>query len=264
MIYKRRVIKIIKSDFELIVHKLPDNIPYINVYPIGDVHVGSAEFDERQWETWVTHVLNDPYGYIVITGDMLNCAFKNSKSDVYADILSPQEQKEWLIEHLQPVKHRILGMCSGNHVQRATRELGYYPMYDIARELGIKNVYRENLMVIKVNYGRRNAERQHCCCICGHHGSTKNKLEKFELAVDNIDLFVTGHTHDPMFKSPAKICVDLHNENIIIRTFRSIVVNSFLKYGGYGVEKMYLPKCTEGIQYATFKGGSKRAELHWL
>ncbi len=57
---------------QLIVHKLPQDLPYINVYGIGDKHIGSRECDIKRLKKQVDMMLNDQYGYAVICGDMLN------------------------------------------------------------------------------------------------------------------------------------------------------------------------------------------------
>ena len=67
------------SDFVMVKHKLPWDFPYIHVYPIADAHIGSAEFDQQLFKTWIKTVQDDPFGYAVLAGDMMNNGVKNSK-----------------------------------------------------------------------------------------------------------------------------------------------------------------------------------------
>ena len=81
------------DDFCLIKHSF-DRPPFINIYPLGDVHIGSKECDLDLLKDWVEMVRQDPYGYVVIIGDMMNMGLRTSKSNVYEEVLSPQQQKE--------------------------------------------------------------------------------------------------------------------------------------------------------------------------
>lgn len=115
----------------MIVHKLSTELPYINIYPIGDVHIGSKECDMKMLLEWRKLVLDDPYGYAVIVGDMMNMALKTSKSNVYEDVMNPLQQKEFCYEFLLPIRDKILAACSGNHEQRNVKEVGTNPLYDV-------------------------------------------------------------------------------------------------------------------------------------
>ena len=84
------------DDFVLLKYKF-ETASYINIYPLGDVHIGSKECDMDLLHEWVEMVKNDPYGYVVIIGDMMNMGLKNSKTNIYEAVLTPMEQKEYLI-----------------------------------------------------------------------------------------------------------------------------------------------------------------------
>ena len=81
------------DDFQMILSDFP-TAEYLNVYPLGDVHIGSKEFDLDLFLKWREVVENDPNGVVVIIGDMMNMGLRNSKSNVYEEKLSPMEQKE--------------------------------------------------------------------------------------------------------------------------------------------------------------------------
>ena len=74
----------------------------LNLYPLGDVHIGSKEFDAELFDKWLRMVESDPNGAVVIIGDMMNMGLRNSKSNVYEETLSPMEQKERCFELLNP------------------------------------------------------------------------------------------------------------------------------------------------------------------
>ena len=69
------------DDFVLIKDKFYD-VPQLNIYPLGDAHIGSKECNVELLKQWVDMVQNDPLGRVVIIGDMMNMGLKNSKSNV--------------------------------------------------------------------------------------------------------------------------------------------------------------------------------------
>ena len=70
----------INEDFDLVVSKFPRDMEEMNIYPLGDAHFGAKEFDYNKWKKWKQMVLDDPNGYIIIVGDMLenNIAEENN------------------------------------------------------------------------------------------------------------------------------------------------------------------------------------------
>jgi len=250
-----------ENDFALIKHKLPDAENKIEIYCIADIHVGSPEFDELLWERFKKELLDKPNRYCIIAGDLFDCGLKNSKTNIYEQTMTVRQQLDWLLDELGEIKDRILGIVGGNHSSRITKEVGIYPIYDLCRILRIDDLYRPNLALMKINFGRRNKDRQFSYCIGMHHGSTRNKRQRFEYSIDGIDAFVTGHTHDGETSYPAKLVIDKHNEAVMVKPFVSIVCTSFLKYGGYGLEAMYLPKGNDKFQVIVLK--ENEMQVHW-
>ena len=246
------------SDFEMIVHKLSNELPYINLYPLGDVHIGSKECDLDLLKKWISMVESDPFGYAVIVGDMMNMGLKNSKSNVYEETLNPMQQKELCYELLKPIKHKILAGCSGNHEQRNVKEVGTNPLYDVFCRLQIEDVYRENACFIKLNLGQRKADRQVSYGLVLTHGSSANKDERWTYSVDNCDLFISGHTHGATHKPLGKIRMDMQNECVRTVGFHNVVVIPFQRYGGYALKGKYLPNHLEQFQKIRLFGDSKR------
>jgi len=241
----------------MIVHKLPEELPHIHVYMMADGHIGSREHNATLYRRFIKTVQDDPYGYFVIAGDMLNNGLKNSRSNVYEETMPPSKQKEYLYESLKPIKEKLLCGTPGNHCRRSSRETDTYPMHDVFMWLGIGDLYRENCCFMKVNLGVRKRPRQCSYIFAVTHGVTKNKTVRWTECVDGIDVFVTGHTHAPEIVPPSKIRVDAHNEKVILRDYIHIVCNPFTTYGGYALAGMFTPKNNERIQMLTLSGVKK-------
>ena len=90
------------NDLDLIVKKYPQNWNVLRVYAIGDVHVGSEQFDERAVKTKIQRIKDDEQGVVVLCGDLGDYGLKNSKTNVYQATMQPKEQQEYIYELFLP------------------------------------------------------------------------------------------------------------------------------------------------------------------
>jgi predicted phosphodiesterase len=247
------------DDLVLIKHSF-DEVPFINIYPIGDVHIGSKECDLKLFKEVIEMIANDPYGYAVLSGDIMNMGLRNSKSNVYEEVLNPFQQKELCYELLKPIKDKIIAGCSGNHEYRAVKEVGCNPLYDVFCRLGIENVYRENACFIKlsVNVGSKLGSRFVPYGVVLTHGSSKNKDEKWTYSVDGCDVFISGHTHLGTHQPLGKIRMDLRHDSVKAVDYQHIVVMPFQSYGGYAIRGKYMPNALGNFQKITLSGEKRR------
>ena len=244
------------DDFTLI-QSTYESLDHLNIYPLGDVHIGSKEFDLELFKQWVDMVKNDPNGAVVIIGDMMNMGLRNSKSNVYEESLTPMEQKELCYELLLPIADKIIGGCSGNHEYRAVKEVGMNPLYDVFCRLRIEDRYRENACFIKLTVGKQ-GKNPNTYGVVLTHGSSKSKDEKWTYGVDGCDCFISGHTHDADHKPFGKIRMDLTHNKVKTVGYQQVVVMPFQRYGGYAIRGKYMPNHLGQFQRITFDGTSKR------
>lgn len=252
------------DDFVLINHKLGWDIPHINIYPLGDLHIGSGNFDMDSWTRWKTTLMNDPYGYTVLVGDLLDNGLKSSLTNSYTATMQPHDQQLWLLKELEPIKDKILGCVGGNHEKRTTILADIYPLYNIMAKLDKEKLYRHVMGFIKINLGTRNKDRQTSYTLVISHGSSKTATEKFAYAVDNMDVLVTGHIHQPNSSFKSKIVIDSKNETVSMRDFVHITVPSFQALGGYTLEKMYLSQSSKVFPIIKLQGDKKAVEVLWV
>lgn len=244
------------DDFVLLKHKF-ETAPYINIYPLGDVHIGSKECDMDLLHEWVEMVKNDPYGYVVIIGDMMNMGLKNSKTNVYEEVLNPMQQKEMCFEILNPIADKILAGCSGNHEYRANREVGMNPLYDVFCRMRIEDRYRPNACFLKLSVGKVGANNNVYGVVLTH-GKSKNKDLDWTYAVDGADVFVSGHTHLGTHQPCGKIRMDLGHDTVKTVGYQHIVVLPFMTYGGYAICGKYKPNHLGQFQRIQFNGSAKK------
>ena len=244
-----------KSDFDLIVHRLPE-CKEARLYVIGDLHVGAIEANIKGWEQFVQKILQDKNAYIVILGDMMNNATKTSVSNVYEEVLRPRDQKRYLVSALSQLTERILCIVPGNHEQR-NKDVDDEPLYDVACKLDLEDMYRPNAAFVKVCFGSRNAGRKNekplqvytICCTHGagggiYTGAAVNRNERMAMFV-NADILAVGHTHKGAITKPARIEIDPYNNSVKMKTTTVISACSWLSYGGYAMRKMLLPSSAQ-------------------
>lgn len=216
---------------------------------IGDVHVGDGLSDLKLFEKTIRYVKNTPNCYCILNGDLMNNALKNSKSDIYAATMTIEEQQEYLIKTLMPIRDRILVISTGNHERRTMRDVGINPLKYIAKSLKVPDLLVENAFIIDISVlNERTKNRENGYVIHGIHGghgggrrmgTTANALEDMSRVIANADLYVHSHTHSPIYYTDNILIyyTQLGGFSEKLRTF--VNGNAFLKYGGYAEEKGY-------------------------
>lgn len=240
----------IKSDFEMIARKFPQNKD-LRIYAVGDLHAGAIQADLKGWERFNQIILDDPFAYVIFLGDLLNNATKSSVSNVYEDIMRPRDQKIYLKEHIADLAkaERILAILPGNHENRSLKEADDSPLFFVADSLGLTDIYRDNIAIIKLTIGSREKAKTNCYTLFATHGSGGggttgayvNKCERYAKNYDGVDIFFFGHSHRPFVTKPNRIIVDANRE--VTRQRKTIVTtgSSWMAYGGYPVVKMLDP-----------------------
>lgn len=220
-----------------IVHSFPNN-DHIKIYFSSDMHVGHRNFDEKQWHDF-EKLLQEPDTYVIFAGDQMEYATPRSRSSMYETVMHPREVKQWWIDHLKPyAKDKLLCLVDGNHEwNRASREADAYPLYDIAYKLDIEERYRSEAAFVDVGVGRvthggnLGKTFRYIFRVC-HKATNQVKFGTAD-AFDGIDIFVAGHTHQPLDKPLGKMVYNQQKKCVYKKTVENFVCGSFLTYGGY-------------------------------
>jgi predicted phosphodiesterase len=237
------------DDLEVIVFEGPRDAEELHIYGLGDVHVGAPGWDEELTLRKIDRILDDPVGYVHLCGDLMNNGLKNSKTNTYLEMLSPMEQKLWIVDNLAPLVPRIISAVPGNHEDRTTREVGLSPMYDIMAMWQIEDRYRENLALSVVRFGRQYDKCQNIYGGLTTHGSTRNKHAKFITGFDGIDYAISGHTHTPSYAARGKIRLDQQHHVARHVAYHEIVVDPGMPPSDYGLKKEYELKAPARMDY---------------
>jgi len=153
----------------------------------------------------------------------------------------------------------------GNHEYRSIDEVDDCPLYDVMAKFDLEDIYRENMAFMKISLGEKSIDRQYTYTVVLGHGVSKNKTEMFGYSVDGMDVFITGHTHQPASTFPAKIVIDPHNNKVSLVEYTHVTVPSFQMLGGYALKGMYLPQSYSKIPVIELGGENKKGvSVHWI
>lgn len=247
------------NDMIAVRHSLPGRS--IKVYCIADVHIGDALCDMDGIRALVRKIENDRDSYCVLCGDLFNNAVIGSPSDVYGELMTPQEQLNAGVKLLSPIKDKILGVVGGNHEARTKKQTGIDLTAVLCTLLGIEDRYRENMCFVMVEL--RNNAIHHTYNLLLMHGKSENRKKQFAYSLENVDALVTGHTHSGLVQRPARLCLSPQG-NVHVKPLVSITACSWLKYGGYGATAMYNPvetSCPSYLVLNYFNTNSKESKI---
>lgn len=259
-----------KDDFDVIIRQFPRED--IRIYGVFDVHLGAAEYLEKEFMDFRDSVLKDKNAFVILGGDLMNNATRSSVSNVFEETMRPREQKRLMTEILRPLaeNERILCMVTGNHERRSTKDADDDPSYDIACKLDIEDLYRQNMAFLKLQFGdiKGDGSKNPTYRIFVAHGAgggmltggAVNRNERFGVYIDGIDMMMTGHVHKPFVTSPAKLVFDPYHNRVSVKPFKVVSMSSWLAYGGYAAQKM-LPPTFNAVQTVTVCGTRKRIEV---
>lgn len=193
-------------------------------------------------------IADDPYAYVILNGDLLNNATRNSVSDIYTERMSPMEQAKKCVELLTPIKEKILAATSGNHCQRSYKTEGLDIMSFVFAELGIADKYDLDGVMVYLRMGTDpkagkkqtgDARQLHYTIYCSHGagggrtaGAKANALSRRSESV-HADICVVGHTHMPMTFREGGLYADKTTSKTKMKETVNVNTASTLGWGGY-------------------------------
>jgi predicted phosphodiesterase len=208
------------------------------VYPLGDIHKGAAEHRADRWRQWLNYLEERPNTSMIGTGDFLNSALKDSKSEAYDEKMRVGQAKREVIRELKFLadEGRLDVLMPGNHEDRIYRAVGDCPIQDIADMLSVPYTQAACLLVYKVG----DIEYE----VYVRHG-TGNGQSLAQLAksgsVIRADVYVTGHTHKQAVTIEDIFVRDTRVDRIGRHKRYFVSSGSFLGYETYAAARGYPP-----------------------
>lgn len=229
-------------------NNLPEDLTKIEIEIFSDLHLGSKKCDYSEIKNRIERVKNNKHVYAIILGDLLNNSTKTSVGDVYEEELTPMQQVKLAVSTFEPIKDKILGVCSGNHERRSYKTEGVDLLYFMCSELGIadKYDYCACLLFIRAGYVKQRGKsadnmRQVCYTLYMTHGDGQggrtiggkaNGIQRRGQIVD-ADIVVTGHTHAPLSFRDCCFRIDYQNSSVSKKEQLFVNASATLNYEEY-------------------------------
>ena len=134
--------------------RLSPNLKSIEILPISDAHYGNPLFSKKHFLSTIKYIKEKHNAFTFLNGDLCESAIRTSLGEIYRQVGSPQDQRDWMIEMLYPIRKKVLGSTLGNHENRIYRDVGLDICKDIATALEIP--YRASGMLLKILFGSGN------------------------------------------------------------------------------------------------------------
>ena len=222
---------------------------FVNLYPIGDSHAGSAHFLKKELQKHIDVIKNDNHAQVILNGDLINNAIKTSVSDIYEEKLNPEEAIDMLVDLFNPIKHKIIGVVNGNHENRTSKITGINILKNMCYRLGIMDYYHPIANIIFLSFGENRGRENVRNTFSIYHthgsgggrtvGSKTNNVHRLAQVI-HADVYIHSHTHTPLTFKEDYIVANCSNKGVkqVSRLF--INTNAYEGFGGYG-EIMKLP-----------------------
>lgn len=245
-----------------IIFKCPKEYDFVELYPVHDMHIGNECFDTHKWNKLKQHILSAPNRYIAWIGDLMENAFPGTKSDPLLSVMTPIEQREFIVSEFKDLKDRTVSIDDGNHEDRSAR-VGLYPLYDAACIAGVEDKYRSIYSVLDISVGRgadghENRQQRYIGFLC----HKAKELKNYGMAdfLEGFDFAVFGHDHDPRDHARSHLVYDRTNRRISTKSIETVNCGSFLSYGGYGARGGYRPQSDKMYKLVLYGGRDPRIE----
>ena len=228
-----------------------------NVYPLADWHIGDIHCSQAEIDAQIEMVKSDPYGLVVLNGDLMNTAVRSSVSDIYGEQMKPMEQILHLVGLLKPIADRIICATTGNHEERIYRDDGVDIMRLVCRELGIEDRYHPDGVLVFLRFGSMRSHKgkgykdgvqRRLFTLYATHGAGAGRKEGAKAirmadmaATVDADVYIHSHSHLPMVFTESYFRVNTWNSSA--QEVEKLFVNTgaSLAFGGYGQRKEFKP-----------------------
>lgn len=220
--------------------KLKSKNQTLTIFPISDIHVGTEFFNKQFFEYMLKKFeLTKGYKIIYLLGDLMDCATKRIGNSAYKQILSPEDQLDYIISALKPYKKYIRCAVTGNHESRYLKEFDLDIMKIMCDCLDVEYVaeindiltINENEYVVWGTHGNKTSQQQHL-----QQGAVMRQTNHIDA-----NLYLYGHAH---YLSTWSQVVKYGNE---YKRKHYVLTGHYLNYDGSYAQQMILKPSLPGF-----------------
>lgn len=201
----------------------------VSILPLSDLHVGSQQFNKDFFDDWIKMAERTTNKRIYCLGDLIEFSSKKVGDSAFSQNINPNDQMDYVVDKLEPLKNDIIYFTDGNHCQRATKEFQLDVAKIMADRLGVP--YSHGFIdTFKVN-GKEYV-------VNGSHGNTTSGRRDLSIGAIirgtkdiEADFYLRGHNHRLLYY------YDFVNTNEGLKKKHYCYTGSFLNYAGSYAEK---------------------------
>lgn len=230
------------------------NAQEIFIHPSGDWHSGHVNYLEQIVQDWLDKLNYENRGLLM--GDLMEVATKTSVGKGLFDTnMTPQRQKEYIIELLRPKAEYIDGGVIGNHEERVINDTSLNLLKDVCDALNIPYLGYQGIVKYAWNDRAYLINMWHGKTAGSSISSAMKEIEDMAIRTYS-DVYLMGHVHkkatsDRIFAFPNARTNTIQN---IQQHF--VTTGSALAYEeGYGEMKGLTPRC---LGFPSISLGGKR------
>jgi len=166
----------------------------LTLFPFVCWHVGAPQADYKFIDEMVRRLKDDPSGRWVYLGDGGECVTKSSKGMIYEQVMNPQQQLNWLVAKLSPIRTQGMFGVKGNHGWRTFKDSGLG--FDESLMLALQLPYLGTAAFVRLLVQRSSYKLffHHGLDSSANIGGKVNKAKAFENWVD-ADATFSAHSH---------------------------------------------------------------------
>lgn len=229
---------------------LASDLADVGIIVLSDLHYGNPYCSVKHFQRTVDFIKNNENCFCFLNGDFLEAVTKLSKGDIHQQKITPQGQRDDVIDMLKPIADKVLGVTSGNHEQRIYNETGVDLTEDIAKALNAP--YRPYGMLYKLSFGDGNNRTKgkpfvFWGYISHGYGGARTKSAK-AVKVERMATFVHADwyamSHDHIVNVAPTVYLMPDNRGMVdkdgflsgrVRAKREMLIktNAYVKWGGY-------------------------------
>ena len=213
---------------------------HLTLFPLGDCHIGSAEFLEKIFKAHIDMIKKIDDSAVILTGDIINAGLHvGPGAGSFDDSYNPHEQFDKAIEWLYPIKDKIISVLTGNHETRIRNQTSFDVSKLMAKELGAPYHRYGSFNKIKVNDINFHVYAVHGSSMASTLSGKMNACFKLKDSVD-ADLYLMAHSHALNWAPTPYFKINNRGRCIEESTRHFILTGSFVGWDdSYGEMKNY-------------------------
>ena len=230
------------------------------LHVMADIHIGDKHFQEPIVKDRISQIAADETACVILNGDLMNTATRQSPSDIFAEQMTPTQQLTYASDLLSPIAHKIIAITGGNHEARTWKNDGVDITRLLVRELGIEDAYSPEGVLVFLRFGAMTKNdkdgsgqaRMICYTIYATHGSGGGRKEGSKAirladmaSIVDADIYIHSHTHLPMIMRQAFYRTNQSTSTVTPVDKLFVNTGTSVAYGGYAQAQEYKPASTE-------------------